>query len=33
MYTTALACLLIFGVVWGSSFSSNHERLRAIAAR
>ncbi len=30
MYTTALACLLIFGVVWGSSFSSNHERLEQL---
>lgn len=30
MYTAALACLLVFSVVWGSSFSSNHERLEQL---
>lgn len=30
MYTAALGCLVLFGVVWGSSFSSNHERLEQL---
>lgn len=28
--TTALGCLLVFGGVWGSSFSSNHQRLEQL---
>ncbi|MFN3580131.1 MAG: type VI secretion system membrane subunit TssM [Pseudomonas sp.] len=30
MYTAALGCLIVFGVIWGSSFSSNHERLEQL---
>ncbi|MBQ0777522.1 MAG: type VI secretion system membrane subunit TssM [Pseudomonas sp.] len=30
MYTAALGCLLVFGIVWGSSFSNNHERLEHL---
>lgn len=30
LYTAALGCLIVFGVVWGNSFSSNHQGLERL---
>jgi len=30
LYTGALGCLIVFGLVWGNSFSSNHQGLERL---
>lgn len=32
LYTAALGCLIVFGVVWGHSFSANHQKLERLQA-